>query len=74
MGAMFKLKHLEQFIDVSVPPAVAVPCTANLLQAVDDLNLRLGIVHGSVSVYNLYIDPDTDEIQLRTFSQASKLG
>jgi RIO-like serine/threonine protein kinase len=74
MGAMFKLKHLEQVIDVSVPPGVAVPCTANLLQAVDDLNLRLGIVHGSVSVYNLYIDPDTDEIQLRTFSQASKLG
>lgn len=31
-------------------------------------------MHGDVSVYNLSIDPETDHIQLRNFSEASKLG
>ncbi len=46
----------------------------NLEQAVDYLNLHLGIVHGDVCPWNLLIDAETDSIQLFGFSLAAKLG
>ncbi|KAM5344921.1 hypothetical protein ACJ41O_010783 [Fusarium nematophilum] len=45
-----------------------------LLNAVDFLNLELGIVHGDICVHNLLINPQTDNVQLFDFNMASKLG
>ncbi|OIW27217.1 hypothetical protein CONLIGDRAFT_633549 [Coniochaeta ligniaria NRRL 30616] len=45
-----------------------------LLQVIDYLNLKLGIVHGDISPYNLLIDPETDEIKIFDFNLGSKLG
>ncbi len=48
--------------------------TDQALQAVDYLNLELGIVHGDICPWNLLIDPSTDNIQLFDFNSAAKLG
>jgi serine/threonine protein kinase len=45
-----------------------------LVNAVDHLNLELGIVHGDICVHNLLINPETDSVQLFDFNMASKLG
>ncbi|KAK1762548.1 hypothetical protein QBC33DRAFT_614276 [Phialemonium atrogriseum] len=45
-----------------------------LINAVDYLNLRLGIVHGDICPWNLLIDAETDSIQIFDFNCAAKLG
>ncbi|KAH8895785.1 hypothetical protein GQ53DRAFT_33051 [Thozetella sp. PMI_491] len=45
-----------------------------LTEALDFLNLELGIVHGDIVTYNLLIDAETDNIQIFDFNMASKLG
>lgn len=35
-----------------------------IVQAVDFLNLRLGIVHGDVCPWNLLIDEETDDLKV----------
>jgi RIO-like serine/threonine protein kinase len=47
---------------------------ADAKQAVDHLNLRLGIVHGAITPFNLFIARETDSIQLFNFEKAAKLG
>ncbi|KAJ0116803.1 hypothetical protein J7T55_009954 [Diaporthe amygdali] len=54
---LFKLKHLEQLIEV-----------------VDYLNLKFGIVHGDIAPRNLVINPVTEVLQIFDFSCAAKLG
>lgn len=45
-----------------------------LLEGVDDLNLKFGIVHQDLAPRNLLINPSTDTLQLFDFSCAGKLG
>lgn len=45
-----------------------------LIEVVDDLNLKFGIVHQDMAPRNLLIDPVTDTLQLFDFSCAGKLG
>lgn len=46
----------------------------HLLEAIDYLNLKLGIVHGDIFLHNLLIDPETDELKIFDFNLGSKLG
>jgi hypothetical protein len=45
-----------------------------LMQAVDDLNLKHGIIHQDIAHRNLLIDPDTDSIILIDFGLAARIG
>jgi hypothetical protein len=45
-----------------------------LMQTVDDLNLKHGIIHQDVVDRNLIIDPDTDSIMLMDFNVAHRAG
>jgi hypothetical protein len=45
-----------------------------LIHAVDDLNLKHGIIHQDIADRNLLIDPDTDSIVLIDFDFASRIG
>lgn len=45
-----------------------------LIEVVDDLNLKFGIVHQDIAPRNLLISPVTDTLQLFDFSCAGKLG
>lgn len=45
-----------------------------LLQVVDDLNLKFGIFHGDIAPRNLLIDPATDTLQIFDFNLAGKVG
>lgn len=44
------------------------------MQAVDFLNLRLGIVHGDICPWNLLIDEETDNLKVFDFNFGAKLG
>jgi len=44
------------------------------LQAIDYLNLSLGIVHGDICPWNLLIDPETDDLKVFDFNMGAKLG
>ncbi len=43
-------------------------------QTIDYLNLRLGIVHGDISMWNLLIDPETDDLKVFDFNMGAKVG
>lgn len=45
-----------------------------LIEVIDDLNLKFGIVHQDVAPRNLLINPATDTLQLFDFSCSGKLG
>lgn len=45
-----------------------------LVQVVDDLNLKFGIVHQDIAPRNLLVSPATDTLQLFDFSCSGKLG
>jgi hypothetical protein len=45
-----------------------------LMQAVDDLNLRHGVIHQDIADRNLIIEPDTDSIALLDFNSATRVG
>lgn len=45
-----------------------------LMQAVDDLNLKHGVIHQDIADRNLLIDSDTDSILLIDFGCASRIG
>jgi hypothetical protein len=45
-----------------------------LMQAVDDLNLRHGIIHQDIADRNLMIDPETDAIVMIDFDNAYRVG
>jgi hypothetical protein len=45
-----------------------------LMQAVDDLNLKHGVLHQDIASRNLIIDPDTDSIVVIDFGHASRIG
>ena len=45
-----------------------------LMQTVDDLNLKHGVVHQDIADRNLLIDPDTDSIILLDFGLACRTG
>ncbi len=45
-----------------------------LMQTVDDLNLKHGVVHQDIADRNLLIDPDTDSIILLDFGLACRIG
>ncbi|KAK3904121.1 CBL-interacting serine/threonine-protein kinase 16 [Staphylotrichum tortipilum] len=45
-----------------------------LITAIDYLNLRLGIVHSDVCMWNLLIDPETDCLKIFDFNLGAKLG
>ncbi len=45
-----------------------------LMQVVDDLNLKHGVLHQDVAARNLIVDPDTDSIVLIDFDLASRIG
>lgn len=47
---------------------------SQLLEAIDYLNLGLGIVHGDICPHNLLIDPEIDELKIFDFNLGSKLG
>ena len=45
-----------------------------LMQAVDDLNLKHGIIHQDIADRNLMIDPETDAIVMIDFDNAYRVG
>ncbi|KAK3295269.1 uncharacterized protein B0H64DRAFT_394744 [Chaetomium fimeti] len=45
-----------------------------LTSAIDYLNLSLGIVHGDICMWNLLIDPGTDDLKIFDFNLGAKLG
>ncbi len=45
-----------------------------LMQAVDDLNLKHGVLHQDIADRNLLIDPDTDSLLLIDFGHACRIG
>lgn len=45
-----------------------------LIEVVDDLNLKFGIVHQDIAPRNLLINPDTDTLLIFDFSCSGKLG
>ncbi|KAK4184908.1 CBL-interacting serine/threonine-protein kinase 16 [Podospora australis] len=45
-----------------------------LLATIDYLNLRLGIVHSDICMWNLLIDPETDDLKIFDFNMGAKLG
>jgi hypothetical protein len=45
-----------------------------LMQAVDDLNFRHGIIHQDIADRNLLVDPETDSILLIDFGDACHVG
>ncbi|KAK3311370.1 uncharacterized protein B0T15DRAFT_72646 [Chaetomium strumarium] len=45
-----------------------------LMQAVDDLNLKHGIMHQDIADRNLLVDPETDAIVLIDFGEAYRIG
>ncbi|AEO66351.1 uncharacterized protein THITE_152152 [Thermothielavioides terrestris NRRL 8126] len=45
-----------------------------LMQVVDDLNLKYGIIHQDIAARNLLIDPRNDSIVLFDFNNAYRLG
>ncbi|KAK4197117.1 hypothetical protein QBC40DRAFT_286200 [Triangularia verruculosa] len=55
-------------------PAFKLKWLRQLMQTIDDLNLKHGILHQDVADRNLIIDPDTDSIVLIDFNFASRLG
>ncbi|KAL2132801.1 hypothetical protein VTI74DRAFT_3370 [Chaetomium olivicolor] len=58
-------------------PDKAVGFTAPFIPggtAIDYLNLRLGIVHGDICMWNLLIDPETDDLKVFDFNLGAKLG
>lgn len=48
--------------------------SAKPIQAIDYLNLRLGIVHGDICPWNLLVDPETDDLKVFDFNLGAKLG
>ena len=44
------------------------------MQAVDDLNLKHGIIHQDIAHRNLLIDPDTDSVVMIDFNTAYRIG
>ncbi|KAK0666063.1 hypothetical protein QBC41DRAFT_367175 [Cercophora samala] len=45
-----------------------------LITTIDYLNLKLGIVHGDITTWNLLIDPETDDLKIFDFNMGAKLG
>ncbi|KAL2140542.1 hypothetical protein VTI28DRAFT_3660 [Corynascus sepedonium] len=45
-----------------------------LVTAIDYLNLKLGIVHGDICMWNLLIDQETDDLKVFDFNLGAKLG
>jgi hypothetical protein len=45
-----------------------------LIEVVDDLNLKFGIVHQDIAIRNILINPATDTLQLFDFSHSGRLG
>lgn len=55
-------------------PAFKLRWLRQLMQAVDDLNLKHGVIHQDIAGRNLMIDPDTDSITLIDFNSAARIG
>ncbi len=55
-------------------PAFKLRWLRQLIQAVDDLNLKYGVIHQDIADRNLMIDPDTDSITLIDFNTAARVG
>jgi len=55
-------------------PAFKLRWLSQLIQAVDDLNLKHGVIHQDIADRNLMIDPDTDSITLIDFNSAARVG
>ncbi|KAK3387922.1 hypothetical protein B0H63DRAFT_166849 [Podospora didyma] len=45
-----------------------------LIEAIDFLNLKLGIIHGDISPWNLLIDEEADNLLVFDFNLAARLG
>lgn len=45
-----------------------------LIEVVDDLNLKFGIVHQDIATRNIIINPATDTLQLFDFGNSARLG
>ena len=45
-----------------------------LIQVVDDLNFRFGIMHQDIAPRNLLVDPETDTLLIFDFNYASRIG
>ncbi|KAH6838322.1 kinase-like domain-containing protein [Chaetomium sp. MPI-CAGE-AT-0009] len=45
-----------------------------LTTTIDYLNLKLGIVHGDICLWNLLIDAETDQLKIFDFNMGAKLG
>lgn len=77
VSRVFKLKYLKQLIEVCrliTPwPDQENICLIIALQVVDFLNLRLGIVYGDISLWNLLIDGGTNDLKVLDFNFGVKL-
>ncbi|KAG7285726.1 hypothetical protein NEMBOFW57_008020 [Staphylotrichum longicolle] len=70
----FTTKYIDsETLDKSRPP-FKLKWLRQLMQTVDDLNLRHGIIHQDIAHRNLLIDPETDSIVLFDFNTAYRVG
>ena len=55
-------------------PSFRLRWLRELMQVVDDLNLKHGIIHQDIANRNLIIDPDSDSLVLFDFNHAYRVG
>jgi hypothetical protein len=70
----FTMRYIaSDTLDKSRPP-FKLKWLRQLMQTVDDLNLKHGIIHQDIADRNLLIDPTTDSIILIDFNDAYRVG
>ncbi|KAG7293955.1 hypothetical protein NEMBOFW57_004016 [Staphylotrichum longicolle] len=55
-------------------PSFRLRWLRELMQVVDDLNLKYGIIHQDIAARNLIVDPESDSIVLFDFNYAYRVG
>jgi len=72
----FTMRYIpnETLFTSTSQPSFRLRWLRELVQAVDDLNLKYGIIHQDIATRNLIIDPDSDSLVLFDFNHAYRVG